>query len=210
MDTPLAGSSPWTSRIDATTLVVDTHAATPRQPHYATLRSMAPVVVPSLLLCDFAHLADEVQRLEDAGAQAFHLDVMDGHFVPNLTYGFPIVEAVRRVTTLPIETHLMISDPARYLEKFVESGANAVTFHVEAVDDPRPLLARLRSLGAAAGLAYNPTTPLSAIAPFLDACDLVLTMSVQPGFGGQSFHDVALEKLRRSRPAGWPRRAVGS
>jgi ribulose-phosphate 3-epimerase len=177
--------------------VVDTQAATPRQPRFVALRASVPLVVPSLLLCDFAHLADEVHRLEDAGVQALHLDVMDGHFVPNLTYGVPIVEAVRSVTALPIETHLMISEPARYLEQFVAAGADAVTFHVEAVDDPRPLLARLRSLGAAAGLALNPGTPVSAVSDCLDACDLVLVMSVQPGFGGQAFQSVALEKLEQ-------------
>jgi ribulose-phosphate 3-epimerase len=153
-------------------------------------------VVPSLLLCDFAHLADEVRKLEDAGVPALHLDVMDGHFVPNLTYGMLIVEAVRRVSQLPIETHLMISEPERYAEQFFSAGADAITFHFEAVADPRPLLAKLRELGAVAGLAYNPETPLTAIAPYLDACDLVLTMSVSPGFGGQHFEPVALDKLR--------------
>jgi ribulose-phosphate 3-epimerase len=103
---------------------------------------------------------------------------------------------VRRETNLPIETHLMISNPQRYLDAFIDAGADAVTFHLEAVDDPRPLLAHLRSKGAIAGLAYNPDTPLSAIESYLDACDLVLTMSVQPGFGGQKFDPVALEKLR--------------
>jgi len=155
-----------------------------------------PVVVPSLLLCDFAHLADEIARLEAADVKALHLDVMDGHFVPNLTYGAPIVEAVRRVTSLPIEVHLMISEPARYLEQFVSAGADAITFHVEAVDDPRIVCAQIHSLGAAAGLAFNPDTPLAAVLPYLDACDLVLTMSVAPGFGGQHFQPSALDKLR--------------
>lgn len=153
--------------------------------------------MPSLLLCDFAHLADEVHKLEDAGVHSFHLDVMDGHFVPNLTYGMPIVEAVRRETKLPIETHLMISNPEKYVEQFVEAGADAVTFHVEAATDPRLILQRLRALGAIAGLAFNPDTPLSTIEPYLDDCDLVLTMSVQPGFGGQGFEEVALTKLEQ-------------
>lgn len=155
------------------------------------------MVVPSLLLCDFAHLADEIQKLEDAGVHSFHLDVMDGHFVPNLTYGMTIVEAVRRQTELPIETHLMISNPEKYCEQFVEAGADAVTFHVEAADDPRPILKRLKALGAIAGLAFNPDTPLEAIEPYLDDCDLVLTMSVHPGFGGQGFEEVALTKLEQ-------------
>ena len=122
---------------------------------------------------------------------------MDGHFVPNITYGTPILAAVRRVTELPIEVHMMISDPARYAEQFVSAGADAVTFHVEAVPEPRGLLEKLRSLGVIAGLAYNPATPLSAIQPVLDVCDLVLTMSVAPGFGGQAFERVALDKLRQ-------------
>ncbi len=155
--------------------------------------------MPSLLLCDFGHLAHEVRQLEEAGARSFHLDVMDGHFVPNITYGMPIVEAVRRETKLPIETHLMISNPEKYVEQFVESGADAVTFHVEASDDPRPILKRLRSLGAVAGLAVNPDTPLEAVEPFADDCDLVLVMSVHPGFGGQGFEEVALTKLQQLR-----------
>ncbi len=122
---------------------------------------------------------------------------MDGHFVPNLSYGLPIIEAVRRVTELPIEAHLMISEPARYAEQFFTAGADAITFHIEAVDDPRPLLERLRFIGAWAGLALNPDTPLATILPYLDACDLVLVMSVTPGFGGQAFQDIALEKLRQ-------------
>jgi ribulose-phosphate 3-epimerase len=160
------------------------------------MRANAPLVVPSLLLCDFGHLSDEVRKLEAAGVHSLHLDVMDGHFVPNLSYGVPIVEAVRRVTELPIETHLMISEPMRYAEQFVSAGADAVTFHVEAVADPRPLLEKLRSWGVVAGLAYNPETPVSAIAACLECCDLVLTMSVSPGFGGQAFETVALDKIR--------------
>ncbi len=163
------------------------------------MRARAPVVVPSLLLCDFGHLADEVRRLEDDGAQALHLDVMDGHFVPNMSYGLPIVSAVRKVTQLPIETHLMISNPADYIERFHTAGANAVTFHFEAVDNPRPLLDKLRSLDAEAGLAINPETPVEAIRPYLDVLDVVLVMSVSPGFGGQAFETVALDKLRQLR-----------
>lgn len=197
MEIEFAGSLHWIRGSDASTLVVDTRAATSQSSQFAALRTKAPVVVPSLLLCDFAHLADEVHKLEEAGVHSFHLDVMDGHFVPNLTYGLPIVEAVRRETKLPIETHLMISDPGQHVEQFVAAGADAVTFHVEAVDDPRPLLDRLRSQGVIAGLAYNPETPVSAIAGYLDACDLVLTMSVHPGSGGQSFEEVAVEKLEQ-------------
>ncbi len=164
-----------------------------------TLREAAPAVLPSLLLCDFGNLECEVRRLEDAGVKALHLDVMDGHFVPNLTYGMPLVEALRRLTSLPLDVHLMIERPERYLEAFFEAGADVLTFHVEAVDDPRPVLEQIRKLGAGAGLALNPDTPLSSVEAVLDVCDLALVMSVPAGFGGQAFHRVALEKLQRLR-----------
>jgi len=169
----------------------------------SALRLAGPSVLPSLLLCDFARLADEVARLEEAGVEAMHLDVMDGHFVPNLTYGPPIVAAVRSCTDLPLDVHLMISNPGDYLEEFREAGADSITVHIEAAPDPRPVLDRIRSLGAAAGLALNPPTPLSAVEPYLPSCDLLLVMSVMPGFGGQKFDPVALEKLRavHAKPA---------
>lgn len=170
-----------------------------RRPRFAELRSSLPVIVPALLMCDFGHLADEIQRIEAAGAQVLHLDVMDGHFVPNLTYGLTIVDAVRRYTQLPIETHLMISNPADYIEAYHNAGADHLTFHVEAVDDPRPLLRKIRQLGAGAGLAFNPPTPISAVEPFLADCDSVLVMGVMPGFGGQEFDLSALDKLRALR-----------
>jgi ribulose-phosphate 3-epimerase len=162
----------------------------------ARLRAASPAVLPSLLLCDFGNLQREVERVEEAGVAALHLDVMDGHFVPNLSYGLPIVEAVRGLTELPLDVHLMIERPAEYIERYRDAGADALTIHVEAVKDPRPLLDEIRSLGALAGLALNPPTPLSAIEPSLPHCDVVLVMSVMPGFGGQSFDETALEKLR--------------
>jgi ribulose-phosphate 3-epimerase len=165
----------------------------------ARWRSTAPVIAPSLLLCDFGHLADEIARLEAASVGSLHLDVMDGHFVPNLTYGLPIVEAVRRLSQLPIDVHLMISEPERYAEQFCQAGANLVTFHVEAMPAPRPLLERIRRAGCLAGIALNPETPISAIEEALDVCDVVMTMSVHPGFGGQKFEAVALDKLRALR-----------
>jgi ribulose-phosphate 3-epimerase len=127
---------------------------------------------------------------------------MDGHFVPNLTYGMPIVQALDRLTDMLLDVHLMISDPARYLPAFIDAGADVVTFHVEAVPDPAPLLDRIESLGAARGLALNPATPLSQVEPYLDRCDLVLVMSVPAGFGGQPFDPVALDKLETLRSAG--------
>lgn len=163
------------------------------------LHSAPPAVLPSLLQCDFGNLEREVRQLEAAGAKALHLDVMDGMFVPNLTYGMPIVEAVRRATSLPLDVHLMIAEPHKYLRQFAEAGADTMTFHVEAVDDPRPLLEEIRSLDAIAGIALNPATPLSRIEGCLDLADLVLVMSVPAGFGGQPFHEVALDKLRDLR-----------
>jgi ribulose-phosphate 3-epimerase len=162
----------------------------------ARLRAARPGILPSLLACDFAYLEREIRAVEAADVPALHLDVMDGHFVPNLSIGVPIVEAVRRTTALPLDVHLMISEPAKYIEPFRKAGADSLTIHVEAVVDPRPVLDRIRALGALAGLSLNPPTPLSAIEKSLPHCDIVLVMSVMPGFGGQEFEDEALAKLR--------------
>ena len=163
------------------------------------LHDAAPLVNPSLLACDFAELREEIRRIEQAGAHLLHLDIMDGHFVPNLSFGVPVVEAVRRSTELPLDVHLMISEPARYVRRFREAGADLLTVHIEVLPDPRPLLEEIRSLGAAVGISLNPPTPVESLDGCLDLCDLVLVMSVMPGFGGQSFEPVALEKLRRLR-----------
>jgi ribulose-phosphate 3-epimerase len=163
------------------------------------LLDSAPLIAPSLLAADFANLGGEIKRLEQAGAQVLHLDIMDGHFVPNLSFGLPVIEAIRRSTVLPLDVHLMIAEPGRYLKAFREAGADLLTIHIEAVDDPSPLLEEIRSLGAGTGISLNPPTPVDRIEPYLDACDLVLTMSVMPGFGGQEFQTVALDKMRRLR-----------
>jgi ribulose-phosphate 3-epimerase len=163
---------------------------------WADLGRTAPVILPSLLQCDFGRLADEIEQLEAGGVQALHLDVMDGHFVPNFTYGLTIVEAVRTLTDLPLDAHLMIDNPARWVKQFHSAGATSMTIHVEATDRPREVLEQIHALGASAGIALNPPTPLSRIEDCLSACDLVLVMSVMPGFGGQTFESVALEKLR--------------
>lgn len=163
------------------------------------LRTAPPVVLPSMLLCDFGNLRREVEALEAAGARALHLDVMDGVFVDNLTYGMPLVEAVRQATGLPLDVHLMIARPMDYIDAFVDAGASAITFHIEAVDDARPVLEKIRAADVVAGVALNPATPLESIASSLDLCDMVLCMSVTPGFGAQKFNPVALEKLRALR-----------
>ena len=163
------------------------------------LHAAAPLVAPSLLACDFAELREEIRRVEQAGARLLHLDIMDGHFVPNLSFGLPVVEAIRRATDLPLDVHLMISEPARYVRRFREAGADLLTVHIEVLSDPRPLLQEIRALGAAACISLNPPTAVDTLDGCLDLCDVVLVMSVMPGFGGQSFEPVALEKLRRLR-----------
>ncbi len=163
------------------------------------LLDSSPMVAPSLLACDFTRLEREIRRAEDAGAGILHLDVMDGHFVPNISFGLPIVEAVRRVTDLPLDVHLMISNPGEYLKRFREAGADLLTIHIEVIPQPETLLEEIHALGAAAGISLNPPTPVSAVEPYLNQCDLVLVMSVMPGFGGQVFQPSVLSKVRRIR-----------
>jgi len=161
----------------------------------ATLDARGPVVLPALLLCDFGHLAREVERLESAGAAALHLDVMDGRFVPQLTYGLVVVEAVRRAAKGPLEVHLMVEQPETCVEAYARAGADILTVHLEGLTDPRQTLKKIASLGPRAHLAISPGTPVARIESYLDVCDGVLVMSVEPGFGGQAFNPVALEKL---------------
>lgn len=164
-----------------------------------SLRSHEPIILPSMLLCDFGNLEREVRRLEQAGVRALHLDVMDGSFVPNFTYGLTIVKAIRQLTDLPLDVHLMMVHPEQYVVQFCDVGANVVTFHVEAVQDPVPVLKMIRQAGAAAGLAINPGTPVDVAKHAIEYCDLVLVMTVQAGFGGQSFMADCLEKLEPLR-----------
>ncbi|QDU54067.1 ribulose-phosphate 3-epimerase [Aeoliella mucimassa] len=163
------------------------------------LRSAAPAIAPSILLCDYAKLGQEIADLQAAGAQLMHLDVMDGHFVPNFTFGMTIVEAARRSTDLPLDVHLMMENPGRYLKQFREAGADVLTVHEEVCRDQQELadlVAEIRELGALAGIAINPPTPLEKIDQVAADCDLILCMSVMPGFGGQKFDRTALDKLR--------------
>ena len=172
-----------------------TPIAPSRQAVLQQLSSSIPLIAPSMLKCDFGNLHREVELLEAARARVLHMDVMDGNFVPNLSYGAMVIERIRELTDLPFEAHLMISDPARYLDDYLKAGCNVITFHLEAVPQPRALLERVREKGGVAGLAINPETPVESLEPLLGAFDLGLVMSVHPGFGGQKFLPEALGKL---------------
>jgi ribulose-phosphate 3-epimerase len=156
-------------------------------------------IAPSILAADFAALGDEIARVEAGGADQLHVDVMDGRFVPNLTVGAVVVEAIRKRTRLPLDVHLMIVEPERSLEAFVGAGADLITVHAEASPHLQRTLARIRELGARAGVALNPATPPDIVKFVLDDLDLVLVMSVNPGFGGQRFIDAVLPKVRQIR-----------
>jgi len=164
-----------------------------------SIRHASPAVLPSLLMCDFGDLKSEVARLEAAGTKVLHLDVMDGHFVPNLTYGMPIVEGLRKHTSLPLDVHLMISDPLKYAKSFVDAGADLLTFHVEAVADSAKVATSIAELGVGVGVAINPSTPMEKLDVCLAHVDLVLVMSVEAGFGGQAFNPIALDRLKELR-----------
>ena len=157
------------------------------------------LMAPSLLSADFAALGASIRVVEDAGADLLHVDVMDGHFVPNITIGPPVVKAVKRVTGLPLDVHLMIERPDDYLEAFVEAGASLVSVHVEVLPHLHRTLHRIKALGARAGVVLNPATPVSAIEEVVGDLDFVLVMSVNPGFGGQRFIARSVEKIRAIR-----------
>ena len=156
-------------------------------------------VVPSVLSADFARLGSEIAEITSAGVKMVHLDVMDGHFVPNITIGPPVIAKLRKESDLVFDAHLMISEPARYAERFIEAGADHITFHIEVADDPGKLIETLHDLGCGAGICLNPETPVEAIASIAPLCDMVLVMTVHPGFGGQEFMPEAAKKVVRVR-----------
>ena len=156
-------------------------------------------IEPSILSADFGHLADEAKRIEQSGADGIHIDVMDGHFVPNLTLGPRAVAAINRATSLFLDVHLMIYNPYDYIEPFIEAGADRITFHFEATEDVEDTLEFIRRCGKKAGLSFRPETSFSMIPRFLPLCDLVLVMTVNPGFGGQQFMPEMIEKIQLIR-----------
>jgi ribulose-phosphate 3-epimerase len=156
-------------------------------------------IAPSILASDFARLGEQIKLVESGGADLIHVDVMDGHFVPNITLGPPVVRSIKKVATAPLDVHLMIEDPDRYLEAFVEAGAAMISVHVEVLPHLHRTLTRIRQLGAKAGAAINPATPISALSEVASLLDHVLVMSVNPGFGGQSFIPQSTKKIAAVR-----------
>lgn len=160
---------------------------------------MQRTIAPSMLSADFGHLERDTQMIDRSAAQWVHIDVMDGVFVPNISFGFPVLKAIRKSTRKPLDVHLMIVSPEKYLTRFVEAGADLVTFHYEATDDPRACIELIRKAGAKVGVSIKPATPVDVLRGILPLIDLVLVMSVEPGFGGQSFIPGSLEKIAQLR-----------
>ncbi len=153
-------------------------------------------VAPSLLAADFTNLEREIRKIEEAGIEVLHLDIMDGHFVPNLTFGPPVVEALRKITDMHFDVHLMLDNPGDFIEPFINAGADGVTIHLEAVPEPETLLDKIGSFGKIRGLSINPDMPVERLEGKLDKVDRILLMSVFPGFGGQKFIPESIERLR--------------
>ena len=154
---------------------------------------------PSILSADFTRLGEQIQAAEQAGAQYLHFDVMDGFFVPNISFGMPVIQSIRKISRQFFDVHLMITDPIRYIREFAECGADGITFHLEAAEDPDAVIGRIREHGLKAGMSIRPGTPLEAVYPYLDRVEMILIMSVEPGFGGQTFMPEAYERISRLR-----------
>src|SRR5215470_11625048 len=157
------------------------------------------MIAPSILSADFSRLGEQVREVAAAGANRIHVDVMDGHFVPNLSMGSIVVKGIRPVTKLPLEVHLMVEDPGRFLDGFVKAGSDAFIVHLEVLPDPRPMIEQIRGLGKKVGLAFNPDLPVEKIEPYLRDIDLALCMTVFPGFGGQAYIPESTERLQKLR-----------
>ncbi|MBO5495633.1 MAG: ribulose-phosphate 3-epimerase [Eubacterium sp.] len=156
-------------------------------------------VSPSMLASDYSRLADELKKCENGGADLIHLDVMDGHFVPNISIGAPVIKAMKRVCEVPFDIHLMISEPLKYIEDFVDAGADIISFHVECDSDMSETIDKILSCGCKAALAVKPNTPIETVYPYLDRLSMVLVMTVEPGFGGQSFMEGVMPKITELR-----------
>ncbi len=157
------------------------------------------IIAPSILSADFAILGEECAAMEKAGANELHIDVMDGHFVPNISYGAPIMKSLRKVNKMFFDTHIMISNPLKYIEDFVKGGADRITFHLESEDDPMDVIEKIKSFGVKPAVAIKPGTPYEKVVPYLPFIDMVLVMTVEPGFGGQSFMEDMMPKVKALR-----------
>lgn len=156
-------------------------------------------ISPSVLACDFSKLGEEVESIKNAGAEMAHLDVMDGMFVTNISFGLPVISSLRKATDMFFDVHLMIEKPERYIDRFIDAGADLITFHIEATDDVEGCIKMIKAKGKAAAISIKPNTPAEAVFPYLEICDMILVMTVEPGYGGQALIPECLEKVKKIR-----------